>query len=37
MLASGGTRSPPGLFGVSNRLANVTDMRPNAEFQALGW
>ena len=23
-------------FGLSNRLANVTDMRPNAEFYALG-
>lgn len=23
-------------FGMSNRIANVTDMRPNAEFYALG-
>ena len=23
-------------FGMSNRLANVTSMRPNAEFYALG-
>ena len=25
-----------GFFGLSNRLANVTDMRPNREFYALG-
>ena len=23
-------------FGMSNRIANVTNMRPNAEFYALG-
>jgi 4-carboxymuconolactone decarboxylase len=23
-------------FGMSNRIANVTSMRPNAEFYALG-
>lgn len=25
-----------GLFGMSNRLANATDMRPNPEFYAMG-
>jgi hypothetical protein len=23
-------------FGMSNRIANVTNMRPNAEFYAMG-
>lgn len=26
----------PALFGLSNRLANVTSMRPNAEFSSIG-
>ena len=34
--ATGALAGISAFFGMSNRIANVTNMRPNAEFYALG-